>query len=383
MHPVAPDSHNGEVSLFTYTLDDDDDKDLTARVEEERTARGINEADWKEIVVARWEGSKELDLAGDIWPFQFPVVVSLRVVSTVSESTRQAIAALEEADALRRVAEYEEADALRQVTEYEEEYARRCVEDGTAELQHTARHSLAAVVRCLIGVLSGDDGVDKLMLSCPIDLHEQAQMTLRGMIGAWLGNFRRTAAALSADAPDSAIMQSLATTLRGIMQLVALVNPTATQEQISMLTKEWILTALVNISGNPACVAGINTDRLHDMLRVASHTDEPIPENLLEALRSFGCKEDALNHLQDDEQRALLHKLWEWQTTEEVEMFTQEQLVEGGRLSPGLGLVVRRGSGEGVFVYVYHLDFLRRWVEQHNEDPLHQHLGVGDIFTIS
>jgi len=386
MEPLA------DVFIFSYSWEEHQVLDLLVRLEQERMLQGVEENEWiSRMLVRRNASGAAIDLQNALTETDFPVTVSLQLVpeiphlprqisdnSTVSEDTRQAIKALEEAEVLQEVAEFEaleEAEILRQVAEFEEQ--------GTAELQDTASHSLAVVIRALLGVLSGESGVDKLILSCPFVLEEGAQITLHGMLDAWLTNFRVQAVSIPHDAPDSAVMKSMATAMRGVMQLVALVHPRDNQEHIQNLTKEWVLSVLVNVTGSTGSARSANTDRLENLLSVARDVRTPLPENVPEALRGFGCKEEAIRQMNDNEQRALLHKLWEWQESEEDEVFTAQQLVANGHLAPGLGLVVRQGNGDNVHVYVYDLGHLQRWVEQHHEDPLHQQLAVGGIIEIS
>jgi len=196
---------------------------------------------------------------------------------------------------------------------------------------------------------------------------------------------------LSAEATDAEAMSSLASAMHGLMQLVAVWCGDSSQEQIMKLTHKWILLVLVNLTGSQKAAAGINTERLQQMMSMAlaqAHQDpqaEAEPEDVAEVLRGFGCKTEAIANMAENVAVSLLQKLRQWEENEEDEMFTSRPLVEAGHITAGLGLIVRGGAGNGpVHVFVYDLLKLQEWVEKSHTDPnTSEELNVGEITEIS
>jgi len=278
----------------------------------------------------------------------------------VSQETLQAIAALEEADAA-----------------------------VAPTLQNTANHSLAVVGSVLLRALAGERGVFILELSSPLSLGYGAKQILREMLTQWLDSFGDAIRRLSAEATDAEAMRSLASAMHGLMQLVAVWCGDSSNEQIMKLTQKWILLGLVNLTGSPEAAAGINTERLQQMMIMAqAHQDpqaEAEPEDVAEVLRGFGCKTEAIANMAENVAVSLLQKLRQWDENEEDEMFTSRPLVEAGHITAGLGLIVRGGAGNGpVHVFVYDLLQLQEWVERSHTDPnTSEELNVGEITEIS
>jgi len=209
-----------------------------------------------------------------------------------------------------------------------------------------------------------------LMTCCPVRLGEQDTVTLRGMLDKWLRNVRGRVELLPGDADDRAVISSCASSIRGIMHLVALVNPESDQDAISRATRDWILTVINNVTGDNTAADRMNFDVLHNLLVAAREVRERIPEDIVEALRGFGCMPQAIQRLSDDQQRALLHRCYEWQTCEETDPITLEPLIQDdGKLAPNVAIFVKAGSDGKVHVYGYFHGSLLAWIANGGVDP--------------
>lgn len=215
-----------------------------------------------------------------------------------------------------------------------------------------------------------------LQLSCPIplDLKEGAQGMLHDVIIFKLSQLRVAVQAMPVDASDDDVMESVAPVLGMFMKLTALRSGASNREDIVSLSQQWILSLLVNLTGNFEAVSGIDSERLKLMLCIAyssvtSAVKFALEENVRETLQCLGCKEEAVAKLTDELARKFLQDLRQWDETNEEETFTSRPLVEAGRLTPGLGLFVYGDRSGPVHIFVYDLVQLRLWAEINCSDP--------------
>jgi hypothetical protein len=309
----------------------------------------------------------------------------------VSEETLEMIRLCEEQDAMECSSPLHSSscvseETLERIRILEEQGPMECTE-VPQELQETGKYRLAVVAKAMCRILIGQDGVMMLLMSCPFQLEEQEHTILQEMLSKWLVNFERIVESIPSDAPDETAMKLMTAAMRGILQLVTIWNRDKNHDELVGQSIMWIQSLLMNLTGSHMSVEGMDNARVSQLFSAASSGQSTVQEHedIPQALARFGCRDEFIAGINGEVASVLLKKLREWQQTEAEEIFTCRRLVVDGRLSAGLGLVVRRGNESNTaHIFVYDLASLYQWVGRSHQDPsTRQPLDVGEILEVS
>lgn len=236
---------------------------------------------------------------------------------------------------------------------------------------------LARVGRALVQRLAQKGGVETLLGARPKGFAASAggEAVLRETLQRWI---LRTAEELVGLEDEAAIAQ-LVRLARVFLQIVAAsAAPGLDGEQVQALTATWLQQLVQRClpPGSPP-PPQLNLDRLARVVERGSVEDP------MEGLRRLGVELPA--DVPEERRVALFAALQQAEREEEEDTFTMRRIVEGGRVSPGMAAGFRRRPGGGLpHVFLYDLEAIRRWQQEHGTDPLtREEMGPADILPLT
>jgi len=259
-------------------------------------------------------------------------------------------------------------------------------------LANTQRHSLRDVfvhVDSVLQRLSDEDACQLLFGTLPDECRHRAEWhhkQVSSLLLRWRAKTHRAVLAQRGTQPksDEAAMIAMAGSTAALMNVVAFLLSERPIDEVISACQQWVQTFFENATGRPA---NINVERvlavmqtgLQHQLRsqpqerrsifaVAAAAEPSAPplraRTPTEVLVSLGVR---LRSIPAEAHEALLIALDASGDTDE--MFTGRPLVEGGRVSAGLGCIVKRTGGGTYHVFVYDATAIREWVAEHNTVP--------------
>lgn len=202
------------------------------------------------------------------------------------------------------------------------------------------------------------------------------EAVLRETLQRWI---LRTAEELLGLEDEAAIAQ-LVRLARVFLQIVAAsAAPGLDGEQVQALTATWLQQLVQRCLPPGSPPPQLNLDRL---ARVVERGPPPV-EDPMEGLQRLGVELPA--DVPEERRVALFAALAQAEREEEEETFTMRRIVQGGRVSPGMAAGFRRRRGGGLpHVFLYDLEAIRRWQQEHGTDPLtREEMGPADILPLT
>jgi len=252
-------------------------------------------------------------------------------------------------------------------------------------LADSANQSLSSVALALANVLIQPKGVDAMLAAWPAEVpvwigadaltgedtgSDPNEVMLREALQRWILRLHGEAQRLAGEWNDEKALAHLARVARSAQHIVALrMSPHAGLDEIQDVSVAWVRGLLAKALGlPPSHAAPIDEVRLRRLLAAAAACgDDPLAE-----LQAMGAYMDPSTP--EEVVGAVVARLKEAEEEEEMEMFTGEQIVTRGRMTPGIAAVIQpsRVPGGAPFVFLYDYASITRWKQQRGRDPTTQ-----------
>jgi len=172
---------------------------------------------------------------------------------------------------------------------------------------------------------------------------------------------------------------SIAHSMSELLNIMAFLLSNESLTVIIESTQQWITGFFTNASGGTP--VNINITRLLGVLKKAASLNRPlvnIDQDVTQRLLELGVK---LDEISQEVKLPLLTTLNP--ETETDEMFTGRLLIENGKISPGLAIIVKTSQEHGIHVFVYDRNGIEQWIRNQTTVPETRECFRGRVIPIS
>ena len=185
---------------------------------------------------------------------------------------------------------------------------------------------------------------------------------VRGLFQGWVQRFCARTLQLNEQETDEKTIDALRQLVRSAQEIVACCIQNSTDD-VQDVVVAWLKNIFSRCAGEEA---HLNEPRLRSLLMMPQEPGTA-SVNPQEELRGMGVNTEILQS-QSNVLHAVLARLREAEQSSEEEVFTCEQIVQDGRVMPGLSVVLRT-SPSGFHVFVYDTVSIRDWQGRNACDP--------------
>lgn len=251
-------------------------------------------------------------------------------------------------------------------------------------MAHSSHGSLAAAAKAFAQTLRQQGALDQLLASRPQvmwDMPQERLAAIHNLLGSWLSKFCQQSLRMTGDETDTTAIDALWQLARSAQEIIVCCTELAEDEDIPGIVVQWLRNYFSRCTHEDA---ELNETRLRALL--AMHQDPSAGKRQIDPwarLQEYGAR------LPESSPRdlafALASRLEEAARGNEAEVFTCEDIVQNGRLTPGMAAVVRRDpDSTGLHVFIYEHKSIVDWQAQCSNDPCTRcPLSAQDILRIS
>eukprot|EP00434_Breviolum_minutum_P019730 symbB.v1.2.017407.t1/scaffold1329.1/size125172/3 len=227
--------------------------------------------------------------------------------------------------------------------------------------------------------------LEKLVASRPEamkDMQEERLDAVRNLLRSWLSKFCQQSLRLTGDETDESAIDSLWQLARSAQEIIVCCTELRDDEDVPGIVVQWLRNYFFQCTNEEA---DLNEKRLRALL--AMHQDPSAGNRQIDPwahLQRYGATLPQESPL--ELAFALAARLEEAQRGNEMEVFTCEEIIQDGRLAPGMAAVVRRDPDavRGLHVFIYEHSSIQNWQARCSNDPCTRcPLSANDIIRIS
>eukprot|EP00435_Cladocopium_sp_Y103_P029678 s1426_g7.t1 len=245
-------------------------------------------------------------------------------------------------------------------------------------MAHSSRGSLAAAAKAFAQTLRQQGALDQLLASRPQvmkDMPRERLAAIHNLLGSWLSKFCQQSLRMTGDETDTTAIDGLWQLARSAQEIIVCCTELAEDEDVPGIVVQWLRNYF---SGCTHEDVELNETRLRALL--AMHQDPSAGKRQIDPwarLQEYGAWIElsrSCARLPENSPRdlafALASRLEEAARGSEAEVFTCEEIVQNGRLAPGMAAVVRRDpDSTGLHVFIYEHKSIVDWQAQCSNDP--------------
>jgi len=258
-------------------------------------------------------------------------------------------------------------------------------EEALNIMAHSSQATLAAAAMAFAQTLRQPGALEKLVASRPVamkDMQEERLDAVRNLLRSWLSKFCQQSLRLTGDETDESAIDSLWQLARSAQEIIVCCTELRDDEDVPGIVVQWLRNYFFQCTNEEA---ELNEKRLRALL--AMHQDPSAGNRQIDPwahLQRYGATLPQESPL--ELAFALAARLEEAQRGNEMEVFTCEEIIQDGRLAPGMAAVVRRDPDavRGLHVFIYEHSSIQNWQARCSNDPCTRcPLSANDIIRIS
>ncbi|CAJ1361569.1 unnamed protein product [Effrenium voratum] len=225
----------------------------------------------------------------------------------------------------------------------------RAPEEALRVMSRSSSTPLAQAARAFAQTLHQSNALQRLKEARP----ERLDAGVNSLLESWLARFRKKGLGLSGRETDDEAINSLWQVARSAQEMIACYAQPG--EDIPGIAVHWLKNYFSRCTG---AEAELNETRLRALLTM--HQVDVSGQNPWDRLREIGA---TLSGVEDAVALVLANRLEEAKRGAEEETFTQEEIIQKGRLIPGIAMVLRRDTAAqwGCHAFLYDHASIVQW----------------------